>query len=324
MQSGHRSVVTGAAGFIGSHLAERLLGMGHHVTGIDSFDSFYPRPMKEANLAKLRSETQFRLVEGDLVDLDLVSLLDGVDYVFHLAAQAGVRPSWGDRFGDYIHNNIHATQRLLEAASDTSLKAFIFASSSSVYGDAECLPTPEATVPRPVSPYGITKLTCEHLCRVYQRYGVPVTIMRYFSVYGPRQRPDMAFRRFIQAIYEQRDICIYGDGEQTRDFTYVSDIVDATVRAMDPIANGRIFNAGSGVVTSVKAVIGLLEEMTGIPALVRYAPAQRGDAAHTAADISEARRTIGYAPTVAIERGLASEIEWFVQSHQLSAALTSE
>jgi len=313
-------IVTGAAGFIGSHLAERLVGDGHQVVGIDCFTDYYPRPFKEANLAALKGAAGFQLVEGDLVDLDWPPLLEGTEYVFHQAAQAGVRVSWGAHFDDYVRNNVLATQRLLEAAREAkTLRRLVFASSSSIYGDAEAYPTAEDTSPLPISPYGVTKLTCEHLCRLYHHtYGVPLTILRYFVAYGPRQRPDMAFHRFIRAIHEGQEIVIYGDGEQTRDFTYVSDIVQANVLATTADATGRTFNIGGGSQISVNQAIDILESIMAKRARVRHVARQKGDARHTFADISRARKELGYQPTVGIDQGLRREVEWLTQFAQIA------
>lgn len=319
-------VVTGAAGFVGSHLVERLLAEGsaltreadYQVVGVDCFTDYYARAIKEANLALAMGSPAFEFMEADMLDVDWAALLDGTEYVFHQAAQAGVRGSWGDSFGIYVRNNIQATQRLLEAAKQTpALKALIFASSSSVYGDAESFPTREDAVPLPISPYGVTKLTCEQLCRVYhQSFGVPAIILRYFVAYGPRQRPDMAFHRFIQAMLQGKEINIYGDGEQTRDFTYVSDTVQANMLAMNPKAVGQVFNIGGGSRITINQVIELLERIVGKPARVRYLPSQKGDARHTFADISRARRVLRYEPQVPIEEGLAKEVAWLAQCLQ--------
>ena len=240
-----RCLVTGVAGFIGSHLAEVLLDQGHTVIGIDCFTDYYAREFKERNLLGLKEKKEFQLIETDLLNLDLVALLKQVDWVFHLAAQAGVRASWGMNFEIYTHNNILATQKLLEASKDTELKGFIYASSSSVYGDTKQLPTPERTYLQPLSPYGVTKLAAEHLCYLYYKnFGVPTVALRYFTVYGPRQRPDMAFHRFLKAALMEGEIEIYGDGQQSRDFTYISDIVTAHLLTMKRFYPGEVFNIG--------------------------------------------------------------------------------
>ena len=306
-----RCLVTGAAGFIGSHLGERLVRDGHEVLGLDAFTDNYPRAQKEANLAALRGGERFSLLEADLATADLAPLLAGVDYVFHLAGQPGVRPSWGASFPEYLRNNVLATQRLLEAAKGVSFKKLIYASSSSVYGDAETLPTPETALPRPVSPYGVTKLAAEHLCLLYWRnYGLPVVALRYFTVYGPRQRPDMAFHKFIRALLAGEEITVYGDGEQTRDFTYVADAAEGTVRAAFAEVVGEVFNLGGGSRVSVNQVLRLLASILGRAARLRYVEAQRGDARHTAADTSRAALELGYAPAVLLATGLRAEAEW--------------
>jgi UDP-glucose 4-epimerase len=308
-------IVTGVAGFVGSHLAERLLAEGYQVLGVDCFTDYYPRAVKEANLIDLRQSPQFRFVEGDILTLDWTSLLGRADYLFHEAAQAGVRGSWGDSFSVYVRNNVLATQRLLEAAKGArTLKGFVFASSSSVYGDAKAFPTPEDTTPMPVSPYGVTKLACEHLCRMYhQSFGVPVVMLRYFTAYGPRQRPDMAFHRFITAMLQNDEIVVYGDGEQTRDFTYVSDIVEANILAMNHPVEGQAFNIGGGSRITVNTVIDMLESITGRQARKSYTGWQKGDARHTSADVTQAQRVLGYQPQVGIEQGLRQQVQWIAQ-----------
>src|SRR2546423_1009893 len=250
LSSPTRVVVTGAAGFIGSHLCERLLQDGHEVVGIDSFNDYYDRDRKEANLQNARKHPAFKLVEADLVTAGLSQPLSGASVVFHLAGQPGVRPSWGSQFDRYVQANIVATQRLLETLRESPVKRLVFASSSSIYGDAEMFPTKETALPRPVSPYGMTKLAAEHLAFVYMRnFGIPATSLRYFTVYGPRQRPDMAFCRFMEALVENHEIGIFGDGEQTREFTYVSDAVDGTVKAASADVVGQIINLRGGLET---------------------------------------------------------------------------
>jgi nucleoside-diphosphate-sugar epimerase len=319
------AIVTGCAGFIGSHLAERLVAEGYHVVGVDCFTDYYPRAAKEANLTQLRQSPRFRLLEEDILELDWAPLLGGAQYVFHEAAQPGVRGSWGESFDIYVRNNVLATQRLLEAAkggvlsaaNGKGLKGLIFASSSSVYGDAEAFPTTEDGALRPVSPYGVTKLACEHLCRMYHKsFGLPVVTMRYFTAFGPRQRPDMAFHRFIKAIMEGQEIVVYGDGEQTRDFTFVSDVVGATLLGTNPKAIGGTFNVGGGSRVTVNETIRMLEKIIGKQSRVRYEGSQRGDARHTSADTSRATTILGYRPTVSVEEGLRKEVEWLVQSRE--------
>lgn len=316
-------LVTGVAGFIGSHLAERLVREGHVVVGIDAFTPFYAREIKARNLAGLWEQERFRFVEGDLNHLDLRGLLGDfkIEYVFHLAAQPGVRTSWGDRFDEYLWHNVRATQRILEAVKGFPIRKFLYASSSSVYGDSEQLPTSEEICPRPLSPYGATKLAGEHLCLLYERnYGVPVIILRYFTVYGPRQRPDMAFYRFIRAMLNREEILICGDGEQTRDFTFVDDAVDGTLRGAWLGEPGQVFNIGGGASVSLNCVINHLERLLRIPARVRYSKTEAGDVRHTSADIRWAQRLLGYTPRVGLPEGLAREVEWFMKVHQPTIA----
>ena len=307
-----RVVVTGAAGFIGSHLCERLLGDGHEVIGIDSFSDYYDRQLKQQNLRVASAHANFTLHEADLVEADLAASLRGATTVFHLAGQPGVRPSWGPHFDRYVHDNVVATQRLLEALRDVELGRFVFASSSSVYGDAEMFPTKESALPRPVSPYGMTKLAAEHLAFVYMRnFGLPATSLRYFTVYGPRQRPDMAFCRFMSALSSDQEIEVFGDGEQTREFTYVSDAVDGTVRAGSADVVGQVINLGGGSRVTVNRVLETLEEISQRKIRRRNLPAAPGDPRHTGASINLAREKLGWEPRVALREGLTRQWEWF-------------
>ena len=307
-------LVTGVAGFIGSHLAEALVACGYHVIGVDAFVDFYPRSMKEANLAHLRHMPAFQFIEADLRTTDLATLLTGVDYVFHLAAQAGVRTSWGEGFTSYVEHNILATQRLLEAAQQSGVGRVIYASSSSVYGDTPDLPARENSSALPISPYGVTKLAAEYLCRLYTtEHDLPTISLRYFTVYGPRQRPDMAFHKFIRAILRDEPITIYGDGEQSRDFTYVGDIVAANLAAMHHGRPGTCYNLGGGVRVTVNEVLHMLEQITGKRTRVDYYFRQLGDAAHTAADTTRARAELGFAPTFTLPDGLYMEVNWLTE-----------
>ena len=307
-----RVVVTGAAGFIGSHLSERLLAAGHEVVGIDCFADYYEKARKEQNLETSRSSDRFHLAASDLVDADLGPLLDGAAVVYHLAGQPGVRPSWGNQFDRYVRDNVIATQRLLEALKDVPIKRFVFAGSSSVYGDAERFPTKETALPRPVSPYGVTKLAAEHLTLLYTRnFGIPGVSVRYFTVYGPRQRPDMAFSRFMQAMSAGEDIEVFGDGEQTREFTYVSDAVDGTIKASTADVVGEIFNLGGGSRVTVNKVLATLEEISGLSVRRQNLPAAPGDPRHTGASINLARERLGWEPRVSLREGLARQWEWF-------------
>jgi nucleoside-diphosphate-sugar epimerase len=306
-----RVVVTGCAGFIGSHLSERLVAQGHDVLGIDCFTDYYARPAKEANLAVLRDHDRFRLAEADLSTADLPPLLEGADAIYHQAGQPGVRASWGTTFETYLRHNVQATQRLLEAAKGLNLKKFVYASSSSVYGDAEAFPTTESALPQPVSPYGITKLAGEQLAYTYWRgYGVPAISLRYFTVYGPRQRPDMAFHRFIARALAGEPVEVYGDGEQTRNFTFVADAVDANLAAAASSACGVAVNVGGGEQVSVNQVLAHLGDILGRPLRVARMPAQRGDVRHTSADTRRAADLLGYEPRTSLRAGLAAEADW--------------
>ena len=305
------ALITGAAGFIGSHLAAQLLAGGADVTGVDCFTDYYPRPMKEANLAVNAGKPRFRFVEANLLDADLDGLLEDKTHVFHLAAQAGVRKSWGRDFAVYTANNIDATQRLLEACVGRALDRLIYASSSSVYGDEADIPMRESQVPRPVSPYGVTKLAAEHLCHLYaSNHGVPATSLRYFTVYGPRQRPDMAFRKFLTAAASGQAIGVFGDGRQTRDFTFVADAVAATIAAGERGVPGRAYNIGGGSRVALDDVLTIIEQVVGRPLRVERGPAQKGDMRDTYADTSLARADLGFAPTVALADGIAAEYQW--------------
>jgi nucleoside-diphosphate-sugar epimerase len=309
-------LVTGAAGFVGSHLAERLIAEGHEVVGVDAFTDYYARELKAANLGALRSEPRFHLIEGDLNALALAPLVARCDWIFHQAGQAGVRASWGADFALYTAHNIAATQRLLEAATTAPhLQRLVFASSSSVYGDAPTLPVTEETLPRPLSPYGVTKLAAEHLCLLYRKsYGVPAVALRYFTVYGPRQRPDMAFHRFGRALLQGGELRVFGDGEQSRDFTYIADIVEANMRAARaPEAVGGVFNIAGGSRVALRDVLALLVELSGRQATIAYEVSARGDARDTYGDTTRARQVLGYHPTVALREGLAAELAYLRQ-----------
>ena len=304
-------VVTGAAGFIGSHLTESLLAAGHEVTGVDAFTDYYARSAKERNLEKSRDHRAFRLVEGRLQDLDLRPVLENVGQVFHLAAQAGVRASWGREFAHYTDHNVLATQRLLEAARSAGGPRVVYASSSSVYGEAPALPLREDARCEPVSPYGVSKLAAEHLGVLYHRnFGLPVVSLRYFTVYGPRQRPDMAFHRFLRAARDGEPIHVFGDGQQTRDFTFVSDIVAATRAAADSGRPGSVYNVGGGERVVLNDVLRQIEDVTGRRLTVVRDEVQKGDMRDTFADTTAARRDLGFRSTVSLAQGLEREWEW--------------
>ena len=314
-----KALVTGVAGFIGSHLATALADRGADVVGIDCFTDYYPRLFKDQNLASLRSRRNFRFTEAALQTADLGTLLDGVTHVFHLAAQAGVRKSWGRDFATYTSQNVDATQRLLEAVKHHRLDKLVYASSSSVYGDAVAMPMREDAVPQPVSPYGVTKLAAEHLCLLYHaNYGVPAVALRYFTVYGPRQRPDMGFHRFLRAARAGEPITIYGDGEQTRDFTFVADTVAATMAAGERGRPGAVYNIGGGSRVSINDVLGLIGKVTGRALDIRREAPQKGDMRDTFADSSRARAELGFAPSKPLEVGLAEESEWLASVQLVS------
>ena len=304
-------LVTGVAGFIGSHLAERLLADGHNVCGIDNFIDYYPRQIKENNMRTLRSNQRFSFVEGDLLTMDLSPFCNNLDWIFHQAAQPGVRASWGNDFYRYVECNVLITHRLLELALRKAIKRFVYASSSSIYGDIHVLPLTESTLPRPFSPYGVTKLAAEHLCKLYyENFKLATVSLRYFTVYGPRQRPDMAFHRFCKAVIEQQPISIYGNGKQTRDFTYISDVVEANLlAATSERAIGKVLNISGGACSSLHAVIQLLQEISGSPVTVTFADKQYGDVQHTHASTTRAEQVLGYHPVVPLREGLIRQFQ---------------
>ena len=305
------SLITGVAGFIGSHLAEKLLAAGHEVVGVDSYLDNYPRRFKEQNLAGFIDHPNFTFIESNLLQLDLPAQLRGLAYVFHLAGQPGVRSSWGKEFSRYTENNIAATQLLLEAAKGVKLNKFVYASTSSVYGDTDDLPMREDGGTRPVSPYGATKLAAEHLCHLYSKaFGVPTVALRFFTVYGPRQRPDMFFHILMGALLRGDEVPLYDDGKQTRDFTYCADIVDGIVGAALYPGQGETFNLGGGSEISLLDAIGLVEKVSARKAKLKRFERQLGDVRHTSARLDRARSQLGYAPKVDLEQGLAAQWQW--------------
>ena len=310
-----RALVTGCAGFIGSHLTESLLSDGWEVVGIDCFNDNYGRRQKLRNLERARSWDAFDFVPVDLARGDLRDFVDDCNVLFHLAAEPGVRASWGGRFETYMRNNLLATQHLLDAAVACPEKRFVYASSSSIYGQAETFPTREDTSPQPLSPYGVTKLAAEHMCNLYHtNHGVSAVSLRYFSVYGPRQRTDMAFTRFCRATIAGEPISVFGDGRQTRDFTYVEDIVAATRLAADTTGvEGRVYNVGGGSRIGVDRAIELIGELAGHPPEVLHVERQHGDVRDTGADTTRAREELGFAPGTAFEDGLAAQFAWALQ-----------
>jgi UDP-glucuronate 4-epimerase len=305
-----RALVTGAAGFIGSRLARSLVASGHSVIGIDRFSDCYDPALKRQNVEALLSEERFDLVKADLNEVDLAPLLQGVDVVFHLAAQPGVRASWGIEFDIYLDDNVLSTQRLLEAARDARLERLVFSSSSSIYGDPERFPVTEADIPRPISPYGVTKLAAERLCHLYSvEFSVPAVVLRYFTIFGPGQRPDMAFTRFIEAALGGGSVDVYGDGLQSRDFTYVDDAVEATISAATRGTPGSTYNVAGGAPATVLEVLETLEKLLHVEIQVRHHPAAPGDARRTEADTTLARRDLGYSPKTGLREGLARQAE---------------
>ncbi len=316
-----RAVVTGVAGFIGSHLAEALIGGGHRVLGIDSFTSYYDAHVKRGNVARLASVNEFELAEVDLRVAGIEELIKGADVVFHQAGQPGVRSSFASGFIDYCGHNVIATQRLLEAARAVGTPRLVFASSSSIYGNAKAYPTSEDDLPRPFSPYGVTKLAAEHLCSVYAgNWALSTVSLRYFTVYGPRQRPDMAMNRLIDANLAGRPFPLYGDGEQVRDFTYVADVVDANLAAATAdVEPGTVMNISGGSSVTMLDVIELVADLAGVEPRVERLPGQAGDVRQTGGSSERARSLLRWAPKVSLREGLKAQLEWH-QGHTAASA----
>ena len=305
------AIVTGAAGFIGSSLSRRLLDAGHTVVGIDCITRAYDVEQKMQNLGRLVDHPNFQLVSSDLAEHVPTGSIHEADVVFHLAGQASVTASWGDGFAPYAHHNIEGTQRLLEGCVGAGLRRFVYGSSSSVYGNARSLPTPETALPKPVSPYGVSKLAAEHLTFAYHStWGLPVTALRFFTVYGPAQRPDMAFHKLFKAALRGDPFRVWGDGTATRDFTYIDDIVTGLVAAADADWDG-VANLGGGHRTSVNHLLSLVEELTG-PIDIRYEAPAAGDVQDTSADVRVAAAALGYHPTTSLRTGLAAMHSWAV------------
>jgi UDP-glucuronate 4-epimerase len=317
-----RALVTGCAGFIGSQLTESLLEDGAEVVGVDCFNDNYGRSEKLKNLERAMEWRNFEFVPIDLARGDLRDLVGEVETVFHLAAEPGVRASWGDRFELYVRNNVLATQHLMEAAREWPDNRFVHASSSSVYGEAERFPTPEKVTPKPFSPYGVTKLAAEHLCQAYHRnHGVDAVILRYFSVYGPRQRPDMGFHKFCRAAVRGEPITVFGDGDQTRDFTFVSDVVRATrTAAVSPAVGGLALNIGGGAQVSVNETLAFIAELVDRPLSVRYLERAQGDVRDTRADVELAQRHLGFVAQTTWRDGLRAQLAWTVETEKHLAA----
>lgn len=306
-----KALVTGAAGFIGGHLVEALSESGWDVTAVDSFTPYYDVTQKRANWKAVSTRPNVLAVDQDLFEVDLVRLLADTDVVFHQAGQPGVRASW-DEFDSYVAANIRLTQRLLEAARVSGLRRFVFASSSSIYGDADVYPTVEAALPRPVSPYGVTKLAAEHLCGVYARnWAVPTVSLRYFTVYGPRQRPDMAMHRMIRSALDDSVFPLFGTGEQVRDFTYVSDVVAANLAVVEhEVEPGAVFNVAGGGGHSMNEVIETVGRLIGIPVRLERQGHQRGDVTRTGGSTERIWKAVGWRPVTDLETGLKAQIEW--------------
>lgn len=306
-----KAIVTGCAGFIGSQLSEKLIEKGFEVIGIDSFENYYSLEIKQKNIEKLVKTDNFKLIKSNILDIDLNKIIEHNDFIFHLAAQAGVRASWENNFEIYTKNNILATQRLLESCKSKKIKKLVYASSSSIYGDVDTFPISENIKPNPISPYGVSKLAGEYLCHLYYKnFNVPTISLRYFTVYGERQRPDMAFHKFIKNILENKEIVIFGDGRQTRDFTYVGDIISGTISSAESDVCDEIFNLGGGSRILLKDAINILKNVVDTDINIVYKDNEKGDVGHTYADITKSKKLLGYDPKTKLEEGLEREVEW--------------
>jgi nucleoside-diphosphate-sugar epimerase len=319
-----RVLVTGCAGFLGSHLCERLVECGEEVLGVDCFTDYYPREQKETNLERLRDCRRFTLRELDLGSDPLDDSVEGIDTVFHLAAQPGVRGSFGASFESYVHDNVLATQRVLEASAAAPVQAFVYASSSSVYGNSLSYPTSEETERAPISPYGMTKLATEELAAVYGRLdGIPTVGLRYFTAFGPRQRPDMAFTRFLTSALAAEPVKILGDGSQVRDFTFIDDVVEGTIAAARRGAPGAVYNIGGGTQVRLLDALRKIEQLLDIPIEVEHLPDARGDVRRTCSDPRRAARDLGFTPRVSLDEGLARQVEWGLARSDLLPAVAA-
>ncbi len=306
------AIVTGVAGFIGSHLAEKLLANGFKVIGIDCFTDYYSKEIKKNNMISFQNNKNFKLIEEDLMKLDLIPIIKECEFLFHEAAQPGVRASWGKQFDTYVKDNILVTQKILESAKEVkTLEKIVMASSSSIYGEQEGIMVEGKTIPSPISPYGVTKLASENLGLTYaSNYNLPVTSLRYFTVYGPKQRPDMAFTKFIKANLSGDKISIFGDGNQIRDFTFISDIIDANLKCMESNIHGNVLNIGGGKTHSVIEILSIIEEITGLKNKLIFTLKQKGDVKRTESDITNAKKIINYFPKINVFEGLTNQINW--------------
>jgi nucleoside-diphosphate-sugar epimerase len=304
-------LVSGAGGFIGFWIAQTLLKRGYRVRGVDCFLKNYPKIFKIQNIKELQRNRSFDFREGDLNLLDLVNLLEGIDIVIHLAALPGVRTSWGEKFEEYLVHNVLATQKLLEACKNTDIELFVYASSSSVYGDNPDMPLKETSIPMPKSPYGVTKLAGENLSMVYYKnYGLPCVCLRFFTVYGPKQRPDMAFHKFFKAIRMDEEITVFGDGNQKRDFTYIEDVIEVILRIIELKPEGKILNLGGGHSISINEVLEIIGDITKKKFKIKYQSEQKGDVQATLADVTELSNITAFKPSTDIIDGLREEWEW--------------
>lgn len=310
------AIVTGVAGFIGSHLAEKLIENKINVIGIDCFTDYYSKEIKIKNISNLVKNKNFSLVEKDIIDFDLSNIIKKSQYLFHEAAQPGVRASWGRQFEVYVKNNIMTTQKILESAKkEKCLDKIILASSSSVYGNQEGAMNEDNTLTRPVSPYGATKLATENLGNIYaENFDLPIISLRYFTVYGPKQRPDMAFSKFFKSNINGNEIEIFGDGAQIRDFTYISDVIEANILAMNSLCKTGIFNIGGGSVHSINEILDMIEKITGKENIIKNKAKQKGDVFRTEANIVKAKKILNYNPKVAIEKGLEKQHQWILDN----------
>jgi len=308
-------LVTGAAGFIGSTLAEKLIDLNYEVVGIDSFFNNYSREIKEKNISQLKNKNKFVFFEGDILNSRYPFSFDEIDYVFHIAGIPGVRDSWGEKFKDYFNNNILATQNLLEKLSESNVKKLIYSSSSSIYGETEILPTPETVLPKPLSPYAASKLAAENLMFLYgKKFKIPVVSLRLFTVYGPRQRPDLFFNKCISRILRNEHVDIFGDGKQKRSYTYIDDVVNGFVGAMKESVQDDIFNIGGGESVSVNEIIDIIEKILEEKAQRKFLPIMAGEPKETFADFSKAKKEFGYNPKTKIKEGLINEINWIKEN----------